>query len=165
MFVVITSASCRAALCTNLYFNLHEEVKGARRTLITLNQLSLWFYPMQHWISLIPGVTDVEWGIQRLSHWGNFLARGSQTRRLPARPRLMSSLVRGCKLKCLIISPPFIFSFRLTAKAVAVLLPILGSSWIFGILAVNAHALVFQYIFAVFNSLQVSTWWESLWLL
>ncbi|KAI1233175.1 hypothetical protein IHE44_0006382 [Lamprotornis superbus] len=43
---------------------------------------------------------------------------------------------------------------RLTAKAVAVLLPILGSSWIFGILAVNAHALVFQYIFAVFNSLQ-----------
>ncbi|KAF2982730.1 hypothetical protein EK904_008471 [Melospiza melodia maxima] len=43
---------------------------------------------------------------------------------------------------------------KLTAKAVAVLLPILGSSWIFGILAVNAHALVFQYIFAVFNSLQ-----------
>uniref|UniRef100_A0A8C3JCW5 Adhesion G protein-coupled receptor D1 n=1 Tax=Calidris pygmaea TaxID=425635 RepID=A0A8C3JCW5_9CHAR len=45
-------------------------------------------------------------------------------------------------------------AFKLTAKAVAVLLPILGSSWIFGILAVNAHALVFQYIFAVFNSLQ-----------
>lgn len=60
--------------------------------------------------------------------------------------------------------PIFIFSYRLTAKAVAVLLPILGSSWIFGILAVNAHALVFQYIFAVFNSLQVSTWWENLWL-
>uniref|UniRef100_A0A8C8ADE8 Adhesion G-protein coupled receptor D1 n=1 Tax=Otus sunia TaxID=257818 RepID=A0A8C8ADE8_9STRI len=46
-------------------------------------------------------------------------------------------------------------ALKLTAKAVAVLLPILGSSWIFGILAVNAHALVFQYIFAVFNSLQV----------
>uniref|UniRef100_A0A8B9NP53 G-protein coupled receptors family 2 profile 2 domain-containing protein n=1 Tax=Accipiter nisus TaxID=211598 RepID=A0A8B9NP53_9AVES len=46
-------------------------------------------------------------------------------------------------------------AFKLTAKAVAVLLPILGSSWIFGILSVNAHALVFQYIFAVFNSLQV----------
>ncbi|NXI77799.1 AGRD1 protein, partial [Rhipidura dahli] len=45
-------------------------------------------------------------------------------------------------------------AFKLTAKAVAVLLPILGSSWIFGILAVNAHTLVFQYIFAVFNSLQ-----------
>uniref|UniRef100_A0A8C6JVJ2 Adhesion G-protein coupled receptor D1 n=1 Tax=Melopsittacus undulatus TaxID=13146 RepID=A0A8C6JVJ2_MELUD len=46
-------------------------------------------------------------------------------------------------------------AFKLTAKAVAVLLPILGSSWIFGVLAVNAHALIFQYIFAVFNSLQV----------
>ncbi|XP_010076901.1 PREDICTED: probable G-protein coupled receptor 133, partial [Pterocles gutturalis] len=45
-------------------------------------------------------------------------------------------------------------ALKLTAKAVAVLLPILGSSWIFGVLAVNAHALVFQYIFAVFNSLQ-----------
>lgn len=47
------------------------------------------------------------------------------------------------------------FVSRLTAKAVAVLLPILGISWIFGILAVNTHSLVFLYIFAVFNSLQV----------
>ncbi|XP_072839276.2 adhesion G-protein coupled receptor D1 isoform X1 [Pogona vitticeps] len=45
-------------------------------------------------------------------------------------------------------------AFKLTAKAVAVLLPILGSSWIFGVLAVNVHALVFQYMFAIFNSLQ-----------
>ncbi|XP_025051479.1 adhesion G-protein coupled receptor D1 isoform X1 [Alligator sinensis] len=45
-------------------------------------------------------------------------------------------------------------AFKLTAKAVAVLLPILGSSWIFGVLAVNDHTLVFQYMFAVFNSLQ-----------
>uniref|UniRef100_A0A8V0ZTN7 Adhesion G-protein coupled receptor D1 n=1 Tax=Gallus gallus TaxID=9031 RepID=A0A8V0ZTN7_CHICK len=45
-------------------------------------------------------------------------------------------------------------AFKLTAKAVAVLLPILGSSWIFGILAINAHTLIFQYMFAVFNSLQ-----------
>ncbi|XP_027700035.1 adhesion G-protein coupled receptor D1 isoform X2 [Vombatus ursinus] len=44
--------------------------------------------------------------------------------------------------------------FKLTVKAVAVLLPILGSSWIFGVLAVNNHAIVFQYMFAVFNSLQ-----------
>ncbi|TWW61122.1 adhesion G-protein coupled receptor D1 isoform X1 [Takifugu flavidus] len=43
---------------------------------------------------------------------------------------------------------------KLTAKAVAVLLPILGISWIFGILAVNTHSLVFLYIFAIFNSLQ-----------
>ncbi|XP_062446258.1 adhesion G-protein coupled receptor D1 [Rhea pennata] len=45
-------------------------------------------------------------------------------------------------------------AFKLTAKAVAVLLPILGSSWIFGVLTVNDHALVFQYMFAIFNSLQ-----------
>ncbi|XP_006120594.2 adhesion G-protein coupled receptor D1 isoform X2 [Pelodiscus sinensis] len=45
-------------------------------------------------------------------------------------------------------------AFKLTAKAVAVLLPILGSSWIFGVLAVNDHALVFQYMFAIFNSMQ-----------
>ncbi|XP_063820721.1 adhesion G-protein coupled receptor D1 isoform X2 [Pseudophryne corroboree] len=45
-------------------------------------------------------------------------------------------------------------AFKLTAKAVAVLLPILGSSWIFGVLAVNEQSLVFQYMFAIFNSLQ-----------
>uniref|UniRef100_A0A8C9VZB0 Adhesion G protein-coupled receptor D1 n=1 Tax=Scleropages formosus TaxID=113540 RepID=A0A8C9VZB0_SCLFO len=43
---------------------------------------------------------------------------------------------------------------KLTAKAVAVLLPILGISWIFGVLAINGHSLLFQYLFAVFNSLQ-----------
>ncbi|KAM8960732.1 adhesion G-protein coupled receptor D1 [Pelodytes ibericus] len=45
-------------------------------------------------------------------------------------------------------------AFKLTAKAVAVLLPILGSSWIFGIFAVNDQSLIFQYMFAIFNSLQ-----------
>lgn len=44
---------------------------------------------------------------------------------------------------------------RLTAKAVAVLLPILGISWIFGILSVNSSSLPFLYVFTVFNSLQV----------
>ncbi|XP_053181396.1 adhesion G-protein coupled receptor D1 [Scomber japonicus] len=43
---------------------------------------------------------------------------------------------------------------KLTIKAVAVLLPILGISWIFGVLALNTHSLPFLYIFAVFNSLQ-----------
>lgn len=46
-------------------------------------------------------------------------------------------------------------SRRLTAKAVAVLLPILGTSWVFGVLAVNHQTVAFQYIFAVLNSLQV----------
>uniref|UniRef100_A0A669B214 Adhesion G protein-coupled receptor D1 n=1 Tax=Oreochromis niloticus TaxID=8128 RepID=A0A669B214_ORENI len=43
---------------------------------------------------------------------------------------------------------------KLTIKAVAVLLPILGISWIFGVLVVNTQSLPFLYIFAVFNSLQ-----------
>ncbi|KAB1255591.1 Adhesion G-protein coupled receptor D1, partial [Camelus dromedarius] len=35
-------------------------------------------------------------------------------------------------------------AFKLTAKAVAVLLPILGTSWVFGVLAVNSQAVVFR---------------------
>ncbi|KAF4011810.1 hypothetical protein G4228_003445 [Cervus hanglu yarkandensis] len=45
-------------------------------------------------------------------------------------------------------------ALKLTAKAVAVLLPILGTSWVFGVLAVNNQAMVFQYMFAILNSLQ-----------
>ncbi|XP_043924695.1 adhesion G-protein coupled receptor D1 isoform X2 [Protopterus annectens] len=45
-------------------------------------------------------------------------------------------------------------AFKLTVKAVAVLLPILGSSWIFGVLAINDHSILFKYMFAIFNSLQ-----------
>ncbi|XP_036132719.1 adhesion G-protein coupled receptor D1 [Molossus molossus] len=45
-------------------------------------------------------------------------------------------------------------AFKLTAKAVAVLLPILGTSWVFGVLAVNKEAVAFQYLFAILNSLQ-----------
>lgn len=48
------------------------------------------------------------------------------------------------------------------------LLPILGTSWVFGMLAVNRQAVIFQYVFALLNSLQVGTpghprWaWEGL---
>lgn len=42
----------------------------------------------------------------------------------------------------------------------AVLLPILGTSWVFGVLAVNDRALVFQYMFAILNSLQVRARWD-----
>uniref|UniRef100_A0A3Q2HIE3 Adhesion G-protein coupled receptor D1 n=1 Tax=Equus caballus TaxID=9796 RepID=A0A3Q2HIE3_HORSE len=45
-------------------------------------------------------------------------------------------------------------AFKLTAKAVAVLLPILGTSWVFGVLAVNQQAVAFQYVFAILNSFQ-----------
>ena len=34
------------------------------------------------------------------------------------------------------------------------LLPILGLTWVFGLLAVNSATIVFQYLFTVFNSFQ-----------
>jgi len=40
-------------------------------------------------------------------------------------------------------------------KAIVVLLPLLGLTWIIGILAVNDDTVVFAWIFAILNSLQV----------
>ncbi|XP_060084153.1 adhesion G protein-coupled receptor B1-like [Ylistrum balloti] len=39
-------------------------------------------------------------------------------------------------------------------RSISILLPVLGVTWLFGILAVNADFVVFQYIFAIANSLQ-----------
>ncbi|XP_052277342.1 adhesion G protein-coupled receptor L3-like isoform X2 [Dreissena polymorpha] len=39
-------------------------------------------------------------------------------------------------------------------RSVCILLPVLGLTWVFGIFAVNKDTLVFQYVFAIFNSLQ-----------
>ncbi|KAH3727861.1 hypothetical protein DPMN_053806 [Dreissena polymorpha] len=39
-------------------------------------------------------------------------------------------------------------------RSVCILLPVLGLTWLFGIFAVNRDTLVFQYLFAIFNSLQ-----------
>ncbi|KXJ17677.1 Adhesion G-protein coupled receptor D1 [Exaiptasia diaphana] len=39
-------------------------------------------------------------------------------------------------------------------KGMVVLLPLLGLTWVFGLMAVNEKTVVFQYIFAIFNSLQ-----------
>ena len=41
-------------------------------------------------------------------------------------------------------------------KAVIILLPLLGITWIIGILAVNENTQVFAWIFAILNSLQVT---------
>ena len=40
-------------------------------------------------------------------------------------------------------------------KAVAILLPLLGLTWIIGIFAVNENTQAFAWIFAILNSLQV----------
>ena len=40
------------------------------------------------------------------------------------------------------------------AKATAVLLPLLGLTWSFGLIVFNKDLIVFKYLFAIFNSLQ-----------
>ncbi|CAH3188380.1 unnamed protein product, partial [Porites lobata] len=44
---------------------------------------------------------------------------------------------------------------RQGVKACVVLFPLLGLTWVFGILSVTDAGLVFQYIFTILNSLQV----------
>ena len=45
--------------------------------------------------------------------------------------------------------------YRNVLKAAVILLPLLGITWIIGILAVNNDTQVFAWIFAILNSLQV----------
>ena len=39
-------------------------------------------------------------------------------------------------------------------KGTLVLTPLLGCTWIFGLLAIDGHGVVFQYLFVILNSLQ-----------
>lgn len=48
-----------------------------------------------------------------------------------------------------------LFCFRLGIKCSVVLLPLLGVTWVFGVLAFDQNTVVFLYLFAIFNSLQV----------
>ena len=47
------------------------------------------------------------------------------------------------------------FFFRKGVKACIILSPLLGLTWVFGLLAVMDAGLVFQYIFTILNSAQV----------
>ena len=46
--------------------------------------------------------------------------------------------------------------YRALVKAAFVLLPVLGSTWVFGLLAINDDTMIFVWIFTVLNSLQVN---------
>ena len=45
---------------------------------------------------------------------------------------------------------------RQAAKACVVLSPLLGMTWVFGILSVTNAGVVFQYVFTIVNALQVT---------
>ena len=44
--------------------------------------------------------------------------------------------------------------FRAGVKGVVILTPLLGINWLFGLLAVNKHLVVFEFMFVLLNSLQ-----------
>ena len=46
-------------------------------------------------------------------------------------------------------------SNRLLIKAAIIVTPLLGITWVFGLLAVNESAVAFAWIFTILNSLQV----------
>ncbi len=46
---------------------------------------------------------------------------------------------------------------RTILRATVILLPLLGLTWVFGILTLDANATVFAWLFTIFNSLQVNT--------
>ncbi|ESO98567.1 hypothetical protein LOTGIDRAFT_142706 [Lottia gigantea] len=43
---------------------------------------------------------------------------------------------------------------RAALRSICVLLPVMGVSWVFGILSINEDLVIFDYIFSIFNSLQ-----------
>ena len=45
--------------------------------------------------------------------------------------------------------------FRALLKAAVIVVPVLGCTWVFGLLAVNEDTVVFAWIFTILNSLQV----------
>ena len=44
--------------------------------------------------------------------------------------------------------------FMAGSKALAVLLPLMGITWVFGLLSYSSASVVIKYLFAIFNSLQ-----------
>ena len=48
-----------------------------------------------------------------------------------------------------------LLTIRSLLKATIVLLPLLGLTWVFGLLAVNQNTIIFAWIFTILNSFQV----------
>jgi len=52
----------------------------------------------------------------------------------------------------------FVYVHRSLLKATVILSPLLGITWVFGLLAVNQETIVFAWIFTILNSLQVKSY-------
>lgn len=52
--------------------------------------------------------------------------------------------------------PKIVFKIRASLKAAVIVLPILGCTWIIGLLAINEKTAVFTWIFTILNSFQVN---------
>lgn len=53
------------------------------------------------------------------------------------------------------INSPYFFYSRSTLKSLVVLFPLLGVTWLFGLLVFATQNVVFQYLFSLFNTMQV----------
>jgi len=49
----------------------------------------------------------------------------------------------------------FLLTIRSLLKSTIILLPLLGLTWVFGLLAVNQNTIIFAWIFTILNSFQV----------
>lgn len=63
-----------------------------------------------------------------------------------------------CNMWCLfsLYNAIFFLHHRSGLRGMCALLPTLGLTWVFGVLSLGGAAVVFQYLFAIFNSLQVT---------
>ena len=58
----------------------------------------------------------------------------------------------------LLICNLYYYFYRALLKATVIVIPVLGCTWIFGLLAINDNTVTFAWIFTIFNSLQVCTY-------
>ena len=49
----------------------------------------------------------------------------------------------------------FFTTYRALLKAAVIVIPLLGCTWVFGLLSINEDTVAFAWIFTIFNSLQV----------
>ncbi len=75
-----------------------------------------------------------------------------QSKRQDKRDSYVSSVQQTVEQRLLIV---LLYTFRSLLKATLILLPLLGLTWVFGLLTVDQNSSVFAWIFTLLNSAQV----------